>query len=368
MRVKYQQLAGVLSGKIESGGFGPGDPLPSEVELAQQYGVNRHTLRRALDLLEEEGKVIRRRGRGTFVRPGSAPSQSAMLLYVGENESHFYKDLYCALAREAQKQGLSAVGFMPGQAGKNLADSPQLGQLLSVAAGVICQSNYWQALSSFVPGGVPVVQVTDFFGEPGSAAPSRPTHVVATDMLRAAKLATTYLVSLGHRRIALVCVGANPGPHPLLRMPNPRQQAYQGYVAGMLEGGLAEQTVLGVPYAGERRWEERGHEAVQQFLRMTPELPTAFVCEADFRAGPLIQALRDAGLRAPQDFSVVGIGNTPWCEMLAPPLTSVSMREDEIARLAVMLCRQNGADAPAVVHVAPQLVCRASAGPPRVAS
>lgn len=47
--------------------FKPGDRLPTEVELAGRFGVNRHTLRRAMAALEEEGLVHVRQGCGTFV-------------------------------------------------------------------------------------------------------------------------------------------------------------------------------------------------------------------------------------------------------------------------------------------------------------
>lgn len=46
----------------------PGDRLPTETELAQRFGVNRHTVRRALKHLEEGGEIDARQGRGRFVR------------------------------------------------------------------------------------------------------------------------------------------------------------------------------------------------------------------------------------------------------------------------------------------------------------
>lgn len=48
-------------------GLGPGDPLPSERELAENLGVSRMTLRRAIGALVEEGRVTSRQGHGTFV-------------------------------------------------------------------------------------------------------------------------------------------------------------------------------------------------------------------------------------------------------------------------------------------------------------
>jgi len=49
------------------GGYKAGEYLPSEASLAEHFGVNRHTLRRAVDELIAEGRVLRRQGRGTCV-------------------------------------------------------------------------------------------------------------------------------------------------------------------------------------------------------------------------------------------------------------------------------------------------------------
>lgn len=62
---KQQQLRERLEGLIS--GLGPGEPLPAERDLARELGVARMTLRRAVDLLVEENRLLRRRGSGTFV-------------------------------------------------------------------------------------------------------------------------------------------------------------------------------------------------------------------------------------------------------------------------------------------------------------
>jgi len=54
--------------ELAEGDWPPGTKLPSEFELARQFGVSRATLREALRVLEEEGFVVRRHGVGTFIR------------------------------------------------------------------------------------------------------------------------------------------------------------------------------------------------------------------------------------------------------------------------------------------------------------
>lgn len=53
---------------IREASMAPGDRLPTEVDLAEQFGVNRHTVRRALKHLEAQGNIEARQGRGRFVR------------------------------------------------------------------------------------------------------------------------------------------------------------------------------------------------------------------------------------------------------------------------------------------------------------
>ena len=63
----YYQLETILRNKITSGDYSPARPLPSEDALAEEYEVSRITVRQALSSLEQDGLVIRQRGKGTFV-------------------------------------------------------------------------------------------------------------------------------------------------------------------------------------------------------------------------------------------------------------------------------------------------------------
>ena len=66
--------------QIESGELSPGDRLPSERELSERLGVNRMTLRRALELLETQGLLARRRGNGTYVAEPKIERQAGRLV------------------------------------------------------------------------------------------------------------------------------------------------------------------------------------------------------------------------------------------------------------------------------------------------
>lgn len=67
--VVSSQVAADIEADIDGGELAPDTRLPSEAELAVQYGVARVTVRRAMELLRDRGKVVTVHGRGSFVTP-----------------------------------------------------------------------------------------------------------------------------------------------------------------------------------------------------------------------------------------------------------------------------------------------------------
>lgn len=69
----WKSITDALSAEIAGGHYRPGDQLPTESQLSARFGVNRHTVRRALAALAEAGTVHPRRGAGVFV--ASTPAE-----------------------------------------------------------------------------------------------------------------------------------------------------------------------------------------------------------------------------------------------------------------------------------------------------
>ncbi|HWW25490.1 MAG TPA: GntR family transcriptional regulator, partial [Caulobacter sp.] len=70
----YQQIARAIATAIGDGRYGPGDKLPSERELADDFGVSRPTIRDAMIALEFQGLVEARQGSGVYVNAAAAPT------------------------------------------------------------------------------------------------------------------------------------------------------------------------------------------------------------------------------------------------------------------------------------------------------
>lgn len=82
----WRQIAERLEGEIRSGRYRPGERLPTEHRLAQDFGVNRHTVRRAVAALAERGLARVEQGRGTFI-------QEAMIDYPLRKRTRFSENL-----------------------------------------------------------------------------------------------------------------------------------------------------------------------------------------------------------------------------------------------------------------------------------
>jgi len=87
----YQQIKGLLTQRLESGEWRPGEAIPSEQDLAAQFSVSQGTVRKAIDELAGENIVIRRQGKGTFVATHTE-TKSSMFRFLrmrrndGQNE------------------------------------------------------------------------------------------------------------------------------------------------------------------------------------------------------------------------------------------------------------------------------------------
>ncbi len=81
---RYAALAGALKARVVAGEWPPGSALPAEQTLAAEHGVALGTLRRALELMAEQGLIERIHGRGTFVRAGMTGATMMRFFRFGE--------------------------------------------------------------------------------------------------------------------------------------------------------------------------------------------------------------------------------------------------------------------------------------------
>lgn len=195
---------------------------------------------------------------------------------------------------------------------------------------------------------------------------------VALDHRRAGLEITSFLLGLGHRRIALVTGGTRASADPLLRPGlegveraplTSRGARAAGYRDGLLQAGIEPRPEY-IASGGFHR--EGAMRSVLQLMALT-DPPTAIVAFDSILALGTILALRSLGLRCPDDVSIIGFDDADWAEVVSPPLTVLRQPVHEIGDLAceLLLRRIKQPDRRHRHHRLPGiLVARGSTGPP----
>lgn len=112
-RPAYLQVFDHLVDRISTGRWKPGKAIPSEADLAREYGVSCGTVRKALTILEQKALITRRQGRGTFVNePASDVSTIRFIKIHGKDGERIWgevksSEIVEAVATEAERNKLS---------------------------------------------------------------------------------------------------------------------------------------------------------------------------------------------------------------------------------------------------------------------
>jgi LacI family transcriptional regulator len=180
-------------------------------------------------------------------------------------------------------------------------------------------------------------------------------NFVVHDNFEAAKTSTEYLLSLGHRRIGHLA-GRITGYNGSQRL--------AGYEAALRAAGIAPDPAL-ISEAGYTL--EGGVRATEAMLAARRR-PTAILAATVISGSGALKALHAAGVRVPQDMSVMSIHDLPIAEMLQPPLTALRLPLQEMGEVATNgLIDMLDGKARGVSRVLPPetLVVRSSTAPPR---
>jgi LacI family transcriptional regulator len=169
------------------------------------------------------------------------------------------------------------------------------------------------------------------------------------------RLAVRHLVELGHARIAHLA-----GPQEL----STGYLRYEGFLEAMRDAGLEPDPNLIL--IGDAVIESEGSRLCADLLDSGREF-TAIVAANDLMALGCYDVLEERGIPCPARVSVVGFNDMPFAAHFRPPLSTIRIPQYELgARSAELLLDvlQNGEVPPTQVSLEPELVVRASTGPP----
>ena len=176
---------------------------------------------------------------------------------------------------------------------------------------------------------------------------------VLVDNIGGAKKAVLHLLSLGHRRIGLIT-----GQQQLTTA----RERLIGYEQALMEFGLPMDPAL-IRYADFRQVSD-SHEKAHELLT-SPDRPTALFTVNTMNTLGMLTAIRELGLRVPDDIAVAAFDDIPWGMLLDPPLTAVLQPTYELGKTAaeMLLARiANPSRPPKQVRLELELVVRESCG------
>lgn len=275
-----------------------------------------------------------------------ASAQSHMIAVTTRGTAGIVLERISAVSTELQE-----CGYQPVPVADTLppASVPPFNGTLdtSIVQGIVITvrpSDHLDAhLQQLVSAGAPVVSLLKI--------PTAGVPVSAVDRKAGAYMATRYLMSLGHTRIA----GVNISPER-------SEEKCAGYRQALEEQGLEP---LCMPYTGSYDGAafKVGYELTQRLLQM-PERPTAALCSNDEVAIGLIRAMYEHALRVPQDLSVVGFDGFELARYCVPALTTVRQPVQACARRVVQWLLdmiRGSSPGPLLEVLAPELVVGGSA-------
>jgi LacI family transcriptional regulator len=182
-----------------------------------------------------------------------------------------------------------------------------------------------------------------------------PVDTVVTDHFGGAYQATSYLLTLGHRRIGLITVTQEALPG---------RERMRGFRQAHAEHGVSLHPEL-TAFHGLSA--EYGYSTAYELLSAT-DPPTAIIAGAGQMLG-VLKATRALGVDVPRDLSLIRIGDTDLAELFSPPLTVVRWEPERVGRVAaeLLISRISGTGRKGPLHVVlpAELVLRRSCAPAR---
>ncbi|MDL2324713.1 GntR family transcriptional regulator [Ruminococcaceae bacterium OttesenSCG-928-A16] len=320
---RYVRVYTALKEQILGNQYPEGTLLPSEHMIGEIYEVDRTTVRKALQLLVDDGLIEKQAGKGSVVLGSAAPQNKPFALLEGSiafvlPKSHhngdritqpFYASLFYTIEQQCSENNYSLVYLT-----LNSEDDFERIIQTSNYAGIVFVSNVMpEIMDAAIQKNIPCVLVNNYYKNIVS---------VGADNFDGTYKATRLLIEQGHRNIGVV-KGIADYQSTIDRM--------NGCVVALQEEGLTlrKENIL------QAEWDyESGSNAVAKMLNSGQKLPTALLAFNDHLALGAIHAISEHGLSTPGDISVVGVDNIEQSQYVSPPLTTVNINPSLIGKVA----------------------------------
>jgi DNA-binding LacI/PurR family transcriptional regulator len=325
----YLQIAGIMEKKILDREILEGQKLPTEKELSEIYKVGVDTVKDALLKLVKKGYLVRRQSLGTFViknepekgkYPGINNSIGVVFSTVsfrGEKTDPFtnpyFHTILLGIEEKLREKGPNMVFC-------TLGDDLKLSIKEENVSGLIVTGNITPGVVRAIKKtGIPFLLVGDIINE---KITDRGVDIIAEDDFAGIYNATKHLIGLGHKKILYFTVSCK---YPW------EKEHLRGYEQALKDAGILPDMNLRVE-TGKYTF-ETGYRTMKKYLddngiKNAPAGFTGMVCDSGNLCYGAMTAIREKGIRIPEDISVI-------CKGQVPDLTVVSRDLGEIGRAAV---------------------------------
>ena len=306
----------------------PGSPV-TLLDIANDLGLSRATVSLVLRNSPRISQATRERVLEAFKRKGYVYNRHAA--GMRSNQTHavgvVVNDLanpYFTILVRAIEASLSTQGFITllGNTDESLERQTRFLDTVrqhNIDGLIVCPTESTDAaqMRQVLAWGIPCVFASRYVD--GLEA-----DYVGVDNRRGMALAASHLISLGHRRIAMIggIQGASTG-----------RDRIEGYREALRTAKIKYDGSLVVPSPLTR---DHGKRIITELLRLKNP-PTAAVCGNDIIAFGVMLGLRAHGIEPGADFGVVGFDDVPEAALWEPPLTTVQAPQDDIGRIAAEL-------------------------------
>ncbi|GAA1127576.1 LacI family DNA-binding transcriptional regulator [Kribbella jejuensis] len=356
MALLYERICAHVLEQLRRGALRPGDRVPSEMELAAEFGVSRITSKRALEVLREAGLVERVRGKGTFVvrrlpdladltvplRHTPRREARSIALIVPSMSEAFGLDLLNAIEERCTEYGVQLV--VRRTHGRQTDEEKAVDSLVATMDGLIVFPVYGDfynaSLLRQVLDGFPVVLVDRHLS-------GIPVAAVLTDNVAAARALTARLLDQGHEHIAFV----SPPPVNTSSIED-RLEGFRSAFVGQGHRGRPHELIdlrSTIPGSTTPESVHAEMDVIRAFRDRTPEVTAYVACEYN------LARMVDRALGGDR---VVACFDSPGDSIGGPPYLHVRQNELEMGHQAVdlLLAQLRGEQVPNLTYVPFELI------------
>ena len=333
IELKKDNIYNHLKQAIISSKLPAGKKLPRETDLAKSLNVGRITLRSSLDRLEHEGYIKRVHGKGTFVSPENAKLAKAPAIMIVSGIDGGFEAPYNYIVPEAIRLAESrhCTTLSTTDAALNMFSLGDIKIYVEEnnVIGIVAVMNH------FI-GDEPIIEKLRGTGVPVVMTHCSPKDIEITGFSGISinegegwEAAIAYLAGeCGHKNICLL--GYTPAKHQFRSFSRKDcVRLLKKYGADPVESLIA--TV------------EFDKEDIKNtvFKMFNGDIkPSAILCYSDFAAIYVYDALKEMGLKIPEDVAVMGTCGYPDAGLLTPPLSTVDYGYAEFADMAVQMLQK----------------------------